>query len=145
MIHSDRHKRPTKLHCQNPCCILERGCPPCFSHVTILLPLSSLSPRSTETKCRTGANSSSRKKGLAEPRSLTNTNLILIENTNKIEIELSFLYTLPGSVATARFTQSIGSYRYPYNTTYVIERSSKTQQSTKAGIFQKMDSYSKGA
>ncbi|KAK7298011.1 hypothetical protein VNO77_47297 [Canavalia gladiata] len=48
----------------------------------------SLSPRSTETKCKTGANSSSRKKGLAEPRSLTNTNLILIENTNRIEIEL---------------------------------------------------------
>nr|YP_010758643.1 hypothetical chloroplast RF15 [Caragana opulens]WEW73107.1 hypothetical chloroplast RF15 [Caragana opulens] len=29
-----------------------------LSHVTILLPRSSLSPRSTETKCRTGANSS---------------------------------------------------------------------------------------
>nr|AVE14566.1 Ycf15 [Angelica tsinlingensis] len=40
------------------------------------MPLSSLSPRSTETKCRTRANSSSRKKGLTEPRSLTNTNLI---------------------------------------------------------------------
>jgi len=36
-----------------------------------------------------GANSSSCKKGLAEPRSLTQTNLILIENTNRIEIELS--------------------------------------------------------
>ena len=79
MIHSDRHESPTTLHCQNPCCIFEKGWPPCFSHVTILLPLSSLSPRSTETKCRTGANSSSRKKGLTEPRSLTNTNLILIE------------------------------------------------------------------
>ena len=56
-----------------------RGWPPCFSHGTILFPLSPLSPRSTETKCRTGANSSSRKKGLAEPRSLTNTNLILMK------------------------------------------------------------------
>nr|YP_010480909.1 hypothetical chloroplast RF15 [Polygala hongkongensis]YP_010480927.1 hypothetical chloroplast RF15 [Polygala hongkongensis]UVN15745.1 hypothetical chloroplast RF15 [Polygala hongkongensis]UVN15763.1 hypothetical chloroplast RF15 [Polygala hongkongensis] len=47
-----------------------------LSHVTILFPRSSLSPRSTETKCRAGANSSSRKKGLTEPRSLTNTNRI---------------------------------------------------------------------
>ena len=66
------------LHCRNPCCIFERGWPPCFSHGTILFPPSPLSPRSTETKCRTGANSSSRKKGLTEPGSLTNTNLILI-------------------------------------------------------------------
>ena len=79
MIHSDQHESPTTLHCPNPCCIFERGWPPCFSHVTILFPPSTLSPRSTETKCRTGANSSSRKKGLTEPRSLTNTNLILIE------------------------------------------------------------------
>ena len=79
MIHSDRHESPTTLHCQNPCCIFERGWPPCFSHVTILFPPSPLSPRSTEKKWRTGANSSSRKKGLTEPRSLTNTNLILIE------------------------------------------------------------------
>nr|WGU20739.1 hypothetical chloroplast RF15 [Eomecon chionantha]WGU20810.1 hypothetical chloroplast RF15 [Eomecon chionantha] len=35
-----------------------------------------LSPRSTEKKCRTGAKSSSRKKGLTEPGSLTNTNRI---------------------------------------------------------------------
>lgn len=78
MIHSDRHESPTTLHCQNPCCIFERGWPPCFSHGTILFPPSPLSPRSTETKCRTGANSSSRKKGLTKPGSLTNTNLILI-------------------------------------------------------------------
>lgn len=97
MIHSDRRESPTTLHCQNPCCIFERGWPPCFSHVTILLPLSSLSPRSTETKCKTGANSSSRKKGLAEPRSLTKTNLILIENTNRIEIELSFHIDIPST------------------------------------------------
>nr|YP_009989962.1 YCF15 [Euphorbia maculata]YP_009989973.1 YCF15 [Euphorbia maculata]YP_010734452.1 hypothetical protein P8510_pgp020 [Euphorbia makinoi]YP_010734464.1 hypothetical protein P8510_pgp007 [Euphorbia makinoi]YP_010734537.1 hypothetical protein P8511_pgp022 [Euphorbia hypericifolia]YP_010734549.1 hypothetical protein P8511_pgp009 [Euphorbia hypericifolia]YP_010734624.1 hypothetical protein P8512_pgp018 [Euphorbia nutans]YP_010734636.1 hypothetical protein P8512_pgp005 [Euphorbia nutans]UEQ1288 len=38
-----------------------------------------LSPRSPETKCRTGANSSSGKKGLTEPGSLTNNNRILIE------------------------------------------------------------------
>ena len=40
MIHSDRHESPTTLHCQNPCCIFERGWSPCFSHVTILVPLS---------------------------------------------------------------------------------------------------------
>ena len=78
MIHSDRHESPTPLHCQNPCCIFERGWPPCFSYVTILFPLCPLYPRSTETKCRTGATSSSRKKGLTEPRWLTNTNLIVI-------------------------------------------------------------------
>lgn len=83
MIHSDRHESPTTLHCQNPCCIFEKGWPPFFSHVTILFPRSPLSPRSTETKCRTGANSSSRKKELTEPRSLTNTNII--ENANIIE------------------------------------------------------------
>ncbi|MFQ6622310.1 hypothetical protein Gotur_002193, partial [Gossypium turneri] len=48
-------------------------------------------------------------------------------------------------VATARFTQSIGSYRYPFNTTYVVKRILETQQSTKARIFQKIDSYSKSA
>lgn len=78
MIHSDRHESPTTLHCQNPCCIFERGWPPCFSHGTILFLPSPLSPRSAETKCRTGANSSSRKKGLTKPGSLTNTNIILI-------------------------------------------------------------------
>ncbi|MBA0607244.1 hypothetical protein Godav_019579 [Gossypium davidsonii] len=31
--------------------------------------------------------------------------------------ELSFLYTFPSSIATAGFTQSIGSYRYPFNIT----------------------------
>lgn len=54
----------------------ERGWSPCFSHDTILFPLSPLSPRSTETKCRTSAKSESRKKGLTEPGSLTNTNRI---------------------------------------------------------------------
>ena len=49
---------------------------PCFAHGTTLFPLSHLSPRSTETKCRTSANSSSRRKGPTEPRSLTNTNII---------------------------------------------------------------------
>nr|YP_010625818.1 hypothetical chloroplast RF15 [Leptadenia pyrotechnica]YP_010625832.1 hypothetical chloroplast RF15 [Leptadenia pyrotechnica]WBG94579.1 hypothetical chloroplast RF15 [Leptadenia pyrotechnica]WBG94593.1 hypothetical chloroplast RF15 [Leptadenia pyrotechnica] len=66
----------TTLHCQNPCCIFERGRPPCFSHGTLLFPPSPPSPRSTETKCRAGANGSSRKKGLTKPGSLTNTNLI---------------------------------------------------------------------
>ena len=54
----------------------ERGWSPCFSHDTILFPLSPPSPRSTETKCRTRAKSESRKKGLTEPGSLTNTNRI---------------------------------------------------------------------
>nr|UIS00656.1 Ycf15 [Laguncularia racemosa] len=40
----------------------------------MLFPLSLLSPRSTETKCRTGAKSESRKKGLTKPGSLTNPN-----------------------------------------------------------------------
>lgn len=40
MIHSDRHESPTTLHCQNPCCIFERGWPPCFSHVHAEPPLS---------------------------------------------------------------------------------------------------------
>jgi hypothetical protein len=125
MINSDRHESPTPLHCQNPCCIFERGWPPCFSHGTILFPPSPLFPRSTETKCRTDANSSSRKKGLTKPGSLTKTNLI--ENTNRIE--MSFLYTFPGSVATAGFTQPIGLYRYPFNK----HRSSKgSRRPTKA-------------
>jgi len=50
-----------------------------------------LYPRSTETKCRTGANSSSRKKGLTEPRSLTNTN----ENANIIEKNCRFCILSP--------------------------------------------------
>ena len=47
-----------------------------FSHGTILFLLCLLSPWSIETKCRTGANSSSRKKGFTKPGSLTNTNII---------------------------------------------------------------------
>ena len=86
----------TTLHCQNPCCIFERGWPPCFSHRTILFPTSPLSPRSTEIKCRTGANSSSRKKGLTEPGLLTKTNLInLIEKTNRIEKHCLFCILSP--------------------------------------------------
>ena len=59
-----------------------------------------------------------------------------------IEIELSFLYTLPGSVAIAGFTQSIGSYRYPFNTKISTQhRSSKgSRRPTKArkpGSFRK--------
>ena len=66
---------------------------PCFSHGTTLFPLSPLSPRSTETKCRTDANSSSRKKGLTKPGSLTNTNLI--EKTNRIEKNCLFCILSP--------------------------------------------------
>ena len=84
------YESPTPLHCQNPCCIFERGWPPCFSYVIILFLRSPLSPRSTETKCRTGANSSSRKKVLIEPRSLTNTNII--ENANIIEKNFSVYF-----------------------------------------------------
>jgi len=46
-----------------------------------------------QKKCRAGANSSSRKKGLAEPGSLTNTNLI--ENTNIIEKNCLFCILSP--------------------------------------------------
>lgn len=79
------------LHCRNPCCIFERGWPPCFSHVTIPFPRSPLSSRSTEKKWRTGANSSSRKKGLTEPGSLTNTKT----NTNIIEKSCLFCILSP--------------------------------------------------
>jgi len=81
LIHSDRYEDPTPLHCQNPCSIFEAGWPLCFSHGTILFLLSPLSPRSTEKKCRTGADSSSRKKELTEPGSLTN-RIVLLTNTN---------------------------------------------------------------
>lgn len=49
-------------------------------------------------KIRTDANSSSRKKGLTEPGSLTNTNLILtnrIENTDRIEKNCLFCILSP--------------------------------------------------
>ncbi|KAL4190807.1 hypothetical protein AMTRI_Chr07g77570 [Amborella trichopoda] len=48
LIHSDRHESPTTLHCQNQCCIFESAPP--------------FSARPTKEKCRTGANSSSRRK-----------------------------------------------------------------------------------
>lgn len=48
--------------------------------------------------------------------------MIVIDTNNiektilyRIEMELSFLYTLSGSVATARFPQLIISYRYLFN------------------------------
>ncbi|XLT62872.1 hypothetical protein HN873_019396 [Arachis hypogaea] len=47
----------------------------CYNPLAAELPFSSV--HRTETKYRTGANSSSRKKELTEPKSLTNTNLIL--------------------------------------------------------------------
>ena len=127
-----------QLHCQNPCCIFERGWPPCVSHITLLFPPSPFSPRSTETKCRTGANSSSRKKGLTEPGQLTNTNII--EKNRK---ELSFLYTFPGSVATVPRALRNGSDHIDIPSTQhrSSKRSRTTHQSTKARIFQKMDSY----
>jgi hypothetical protein len=81
LIHSDRYEDPTPLHCQNPCSIFEAGWPLCFSRGTILFLPSPLSPRSTEKKCRTGADSSSRKKELTEPGSLTN-RIVLLTNTN---------------------------------------------------------------
>ena len=88
MIHSDRHESPTTLHCQNPCCIFERG------RLASLMVYSSSrrAPLLLGPKCGTVANSSSRKKGLTKPGSLTNTNRI--ENTNIKE--LSFLYTFRG-------------------------------------------------
>nr|BAD66815.1 orf174 [Beta vulgaris subsp. vulgaris] len=84
-----------QLHCIARICVVifENDKSPCFSHRTILFPTSPPSPRSTETKCRAGANSSSRKKGLTEPGSLTNTNLI--ENTNIIEKNCLFCILSP--------------------------------------------------
>ncbi|YP_008992308.1 hypothetical protein Salmi_Mp043 (mitochondrion) [Salvia miltiorrhiza] len=73
MIHSDRHESPTALP-ESMLYIFY------LKEVDLLASLvytpSPFSPRPTETKCRTGANSSSRKKGLTKPGSLTNLNLI---------------------------------------------------------------------
>nr|QWK45257.1 Ycf15 [Stephania tetrandra]QWK45258.1 Ycf15 [Stephania tetrandra] len=96
-----------------------------------------LSPRSTEKKCRTDANSSSRKKGLTEPGSLTNTNII---EKNCLFCILSPIPLLPRALRNRSDHIDIPSTQH---------RSSKgsrtTHQSTKARIFQKMDSYSKSA
>nr|YP_009627438.1 Ycf15 [Tinospora cordifolia]QCC70904.1 Ycf15 [Tinospora cordifolia]QJF59522.1 Ycf15 [Tinospora sinensis]QJF59534.1 Ycf15 [Tinospora sinensis] len=96
-----------------------------------------LSPRSTEKKCRTDANSSSRKKGLTEPGSLTNTNII---EKNCLFCILSPVPLLPRALRNRSDHIDIPSTQH---------RSSKgsrtTHQSTKARIFQKMDSYSKSA
>lgn len=107
-------------------------------HGTTLFPRSPLSPRSTEKKYRTGTNSSSRKKGPTEPEQLTNTNII--EKNRK---ELSFLYTFPGSVATVPRALRNGSDHIDIPSTQhrSSKRSRTTHQSTKARIFQKMDSY----
>lgn len=115
-------------------------------HGTTLFPRSPLSPRSTEKKYRTGTNSSSRKEGLTEPGQLTNTNIIeknrkeIIEKNRK---ELSFLYTFPGSVATVPRALRNGSDHMDIPSTQhrSSKRSRTTHQSTKARIFQKMDSY----
>lgn len=92
-------------------------------------------PRSTETKCRTSANSSSRKKGLTEPGSLTN----IIEK-NCLFCILSPIRLLPRALRNRSDHMDIPSTQH---------RSSKgswtTHQSTKARIFQKMDSYLKSA
>ncbi|KAJ6795076.1 hypothetical protein M6B38_271775 [Iris pallida] len=101
------------------------------------LPAEPLSPRSTEKKCRTGANSSSRKKGLTEPGSLTNTNII---EKNCLFCILSPIPLLPRALRNRSDHIDIPSTQH---------RSSKgsrtTHQSTKARIFQKMDSYLKSA
>lgn len=101
------------------------------------LPAEPLSPRSTETKCKTGANSSSRKKGLAEPGSLTNTNII---EKNCLFCILSPIPLLPRALRNWSDHIDIPSTQH---------RSSKgsrtTHQSTKVRIFQKMDSYLKSA
>ena len=130
MIHSDRHESPTTLHCQNLCCIFERGgWPPCFSHGTILFPLSPLSPRSTETKCRTGANSSSRKKGLTEPGSLTNTNII---EKNCLFCILSPISLLPRALRNRSDHIDIPSTQHRSS-----KRSRRPTKARKSGSFRK--------
>nr|UQJ79586.1 hypothetical protein [Rehmannia henryi] len=70
MIHSDRHESPTALHCRIHVVYLKEVDP----LASLMYTPSPFSPRPTETKCRTGANSSSRKKGLTKLGSLTNLN-----------------------------------------------------------------------
>ena len=65
-----------QLHCIARICVVYLKEVDLLSHRTTLFPTNPPSPRSTETKCRAGANSSLRKKRLTEPGSLTNTNLI---------------------------------------------------------------------
>lgn len=52
------------MYYQNSCCIFEKGWPSWFSHCTTLFPLTLLSSRSANTKCKTSANNLSRKKRL---------------------------------------------------------------------------------
>lgn len=110
---------------------------PCFAHGTTLFPLSHLSPRSTETKCRTSANSSSRRKGPTEPRSLTNTNII----------EKNYLFCILSPIPL--LSRALRNRWDHIDIPSTQHRSSKgsrtTHQSTKARIFQKMDSYLKSA
>ncbi|MCD9641182.1 hypothetical protein HAX54_027142 [Datura stramonium] len=73
-IHSDRHE--TNYIARIHVVYLKEADSLLLSWYTPSSSPSPFSPRSTETKCRTGANSSSRKIGLTKSGSLTNTNLI---------------------------------------------------------------------
>lgn len=83
------------------------------------------SPRSTETKCRADANSSSRKKEFTKSRSLTNTNLIENTNRNVFYVYFPRLRCYHGLYATNRIIQ------ISLQQTQVLEKISETQQSTK--------------
>lgn len=128
-----------QLHCQNPCCIFEAGWPPLL--LSWYNPLPAEPPFSSvhrdKKKCRIGTNSSSRKKGLAEPGSLTNTNII---EKNCLFCILPPVPLLPPALRNRSDHIDIPSTQH---------RSSKgswtTHQSTKARIFQKIDSYLKSA
>jgi hypothetical protein len=100
-----------------------------------------LSPRSTEKKCRTGANSSSRKKGLTEPGSLTGS----LTNTNIIEKNCLFCILSPVPLLPRALRNRSDHIDIPSTQHRSSKGSRTTHQSTKARIFQKIDSYLKSA
>ena len=144
MIHSIRIDMRVQLHCIARICVVYlKEVDLLASHRTILFPTSPPSPRSAETKCRARANSSSRKKGLTEPGSLTNTNLI--ENTNIIEKNCLFCILSPVLLLPRALRNRSDHIDIPSTQHRSSKGSRTTHQSTKARIFQKMDSYSKSA
>lgn len=89
-------------------------------------PLPAEPPFSSVHRSKTDANSSSRKKGLTKPGSLTNTNLI---NTNRIEKNCLFCILSPVPLLPRDLRNRSDYYRYPFNK----HRSSKgSRRPTKA-------------